>query len=103
VTTTERGFEIQCPARLFVRVEDQVARTFVALNRATPPQRLLLATMLLGAAEDLAGCTRRDRADPGCRRCGRFAELRRRTAAPILRTAITDQTFRRVGVPGGRT
>jgi len=99
---TERASQVQCPARLFVRAEEEVARTVVALNRAAASQKLLLARMLLGAAQELAGCTRRDLADAGCRRCGRFAELRRRTAALILRAETTDETLRPGGLHGGR-
>lgn len=79
---------IQCPIGLFDDQEVRMAALTEAVNQAlTPLEKAPWAEEIMAAADELLACEAYDESSRDCRLCHRFAELRRRTAALIVKVA----------------
>jgi len=77
---------VQCPIDLFPRQEAEVARLTEALNRApTAAQKAPWAESLIQAVDVLLACEQYDAGRLHCRLCRHFSELRRKTAALVVK------------------
>ena len=77
---------VQCPIGLFPRQEAQVARLTEALNRApTAAEKAPWAESLIQAVDVLLACEQYDAGRLHCRLCRNFSELRRKTAALVVK------------------
>jgi Mor family transcriptional regulator len=77
---------IHCPIGLFTRQEEQIIGLTREINQApTAAKKAPWAQELTEAAEALLACESYDEGSTDCRLCRNFSELRRRTAALILK------------------
>ncbi|MBI4770540.1 MAG: hypothetical protein HY784_09070 [Chloroflexi bacterium] len=89
---------IRCPIDLFPRQEAEIARLTAAINRARPiprsaragsresaPGKVPRAQELIEAVEVLLACERYDESSIACRLCRNFSQLRRKTAALVVK------------------
>ena len=77
---------VQCPIGLFPRQEAQVAQLTEALNRApTAAEKAPWAESLIQAVDVLLACEQYDAGRLHCRLCRNFSELRRKTAALVVK------------------
>ena len=79
---------IQCPIGIFDDHEVRMAALAEEVNQvSTPLAKAPWAEEMMAAADDLLACEAYDATSRDCRLCHRFADLRRRTAALIVRVA----------------
>ncbi len=84
----ENRASIQCPIGLFDDQEVRMAALAEAVNQAsTPLAKAPWADEIMAAADELLACEAYDESSRDCRLCHRFADLRRRTAALIVKVA----------------
>jgi len=82
----DRPAGIRCPTGLFPRQEAEIARLTQEINQArTATEKAPWAQELIGAVEVLLACEEYDEADLHCRLCRNFSELRRKTAALVIK------------------
>jgi Mor family transcriptional regulator len=78
--------KIQCPIDLFPGQEEEIAHLTRAINQArTVDQKAPWAQALFEAVEVLLACEQYDQGSLDCRLCRNFAELRRKTAALVIK------------------
>jgi len=88
VSDGENRASIQCPIGLFDDQEARMAALAEAVNQAsTPLAKAPWAEEIMAAADELLACEAYDESSRDCRLCHRFADLRRRTAALIVKVA----------------
>lgn len=77
---------IHCPIDLFTRQEEQIIGLTQEINQApTAARKAPWAQELTEAVDALLACESYDEGSTDCRLCRNFSELRRRTAALILK------------------
>lgn len=78
--------KIQCPIDLFSRQEEEIAHLTRAINQArTTDQKAPWAQELIEAVDVLLACEQYDQGSLDCRLCRNFSELRRKTAALVVK------------------
>ena len=78
--------DISCPIGLFARQEGEVNRVTQAINQAPrAAEKAVWAQVLVEAVDVLLGCEQYDEGSQHCRLCRQFSELRRKTAALVVR------------------
>ncbi|MDO9131164.1 MAG: hypothetical protein Q7U34_14985 [Anaerolineales bacterium] len=78
--------KIQCPIDLFSRQEEEIAHLTRAINQArTTDQKAPWAQAIIEAVDVLLACKQYDQASMDCRLCHNFSELRRKTAALVVK------------------
>jgi hypothetical protein len=81
-----RQASIYCPIDLFPRQEDEIARLTQEINQArTAAEKAPWAQALMEAVDVLLACEQYDEERLDCRLCRNFSELRRKTAALIVK------------------
>jgi len=82
----ERRADIRCPSGLFARQEAEVNRVTGAINQAPRvAEKAVWAQVLVEAVDVLLGCEQYDEGSLHCRLCQQFSELRRKTAALVVK------------------
>jgi hypothetical protein len=77
---------IQCPIGLFPRQEEEIARLTQEINRGrTAAEKAPRAQALIEAVDVLLACEQYDEGSMDCRLCHNFSELRRKTAALVIK------------------
>ena len=77
---------VACPIRLFARQEGEIIRLTQAINQAPrAAEKAVWAQVLIEEVDLLLECEQYDESSPDCRLCRQLAELRRKTAALIVR------------------
>jgi hypothetical protein len=83
---TSRQASIHCPIGLFPRQEEEVACLTQEINRArTAAEKAPWAQALIKAVDVLLACEQYDQESLDCRLCRNFSELRRKTAALVIK------------------
>ncbi len=83
--------KIQCPIDLFSRQEEEIAHLTRAINQArTAAEKAPWAQELIEAVDVLLACEQCDQGSLVCRLCRNFAELRRKTAALVVKAGRLD-------------
>jgi hypothetical protein len=78
--------QIQCPIDLFPRQEAEVTRLTQAINRApTAAEKAHWAQDLIRVVDVLLICEQYDQESQDCRLCRNFSQLRRKTAALVVK------------------
>jgi len=78
--------KIQCPIDLFPRQEEKTVRLIREINQAwTAAEKAPWAQELIEAVDVLLTCEQYDQASQDCRLCHNFLELRRKTAALVVK------------------
>ncbi len=78
--------DIRCPIGLFARQEGEVMRLTRAINQAPrAAEKAVWAQVLVEAVDVLLGCEQYDEGSLHCRLCQEFSELRRKTAALVVK------------------
>jgi hypothetical protein len=86
-----RQASIHCPIGLFPRQEDEIARLTQEINQArTAAEKAPWAQALIEAADVLLACEQYDQESLDCRLCRNFSELRRKTAALVVKAGHLD-------------
>jgi hypothetical protein len=81
-----RQASIHCPIGLFSRQEEEVARLTQEINQArTAAEKAPWAQALIEAVYVLLECEQYDEGSMDCRLCPNFSELRRKTAALVIK------------------
>jgi Mor family transcriptional regulator len=79
---------IRCPIGLFDEQDARMAALTEGINQAsTPSEKAPWAKEIIEAADVLLECEAYDQGSKDCRLCRGFADLRRRTAALVLKVA----------------
>ena len=82
----EQRADIRCPSGLFARQEAEVNRATGAMNRAAAAtEKVAWAQALIEVVDVLLECDEYDEESLHCRLCQEFSELRRKTAALVVR------------------
>ena len=82
----DRPAGIRCPIGLFPRQEAEIARLTQEINRATTAaDKAPWAQALMEAVDVLLACEQYDEQSLDCRLCRNFSELRRKTAALVVK------------------
>jgi hypothetical protein len=82
----DRPAGIRCPIGLFPRQETEIARLTQEINRApTAADKAAWAQALMEAVDVLLACEQYDEESLDCRLCRNFSELRRKTAALVVK------------------
>jgi len=77
---------IRCPIDLFPRQEEEISRLTREINRArTAAEKAPWARALMEAVDVLLACEQYDEGSMDCRLCRNFSELRRKTAALLVK------------------
>lgn len=83
---TGRQAGIHCPIGLFPKQEAEIARLTQEINRAsTAAEKAPWAQALMEAVDVLLACEQYDEGSIDCRLCRNFSELRRKTAALVVK------------------
>jgi len=83
---TDRQASIHCPIGLFPRQEEEIAHLTEEINRAwTAAEKAPWAQALIEAVDMLLACEQYDEDSLDCRLCRNFSELRRKTAALVIK------------------
>jgi hypothetical protein len=83
---TSRQASIHCPIGLFPRQEDEIARLTQEINQArTAAEKAPWAQALIEAVDVLLTCEQYDEGSLDCRLCRNFSQLRRKTAALVVK------------------
>jgi len=91
----ERRASIRCPIGLYPRQEEEIARLTQAINRTrTAAEKAPWAQELMEAVDVLLACERYDEGSMDCRLCRNFSELRRKTAALVVKAGHLDDRRR---------
>jgi len=78
--------QIQCPIDLVPKQEAEVARLTRAINRApTAAEKSPWAQDLIKAVDVLLACEQYDQESQDCHLCRNFSQLRRKTAALVVK------------------
>ena len=86
MTAAGSGSVIQCPIGLFGPQEAKIEALTGEINAAkSAHEKAPLARELVDQVTVLLQCASFDRTNPNCRHCRRFSELRRETAALIVK------------------
>jgi len=86
---------IHCPIGLFHKQEAEVARLTQAINQAhMATEKAPWAEALIEAVDVLLACERYDEESLDCRLCRNFSELRRKTAALVVKAGHLDDRRR---------
>ncbi len=84
----EKGSNIHCPSGLFARQEAEVNRVTQAINQARrATEKAGWAQVLIEVVAVLLECDEYDEESQHCRLCQEFSELRRKTAALVVKAA----------------
>lgn len=88
---TDRQASIHCPIGLFPRQEEEIARLTQEINQArTAAEKAPCAQALIEAVDVLLTCEQYDEQSLDCRLCRNFSELRRKTAALVIKAGHLD-------------
>jgi len=88
---------IRCPVSLFARQETEVNRVTRAVNQAPrAAEKAIWAQVLMEVVDVLLGSEHYDEASRHCRLCQEFSQLRRKTAALIVKAEQLDDRRRRL-------
>ena len=91
----DRQASIHCPIGLFPRQEEEIARLTQEINQArTAPEKAPWAQALIEAVDVLLACEQYDEGSMDCRLCRNFSELRRKTAALLVKAGRLDDRRR---------
>jgi hypothetical protein len=83
---SDRPVGIHCPIGLFPRQEAEIARLTQEINRApTAAEKAPWAQALIEAVDVLLACEQYDEKSLDCRLCHNFSDLRRKTAALVVK------------------
>lgn len=83
---TGRQTSIRCPIGLFPRQEEEIARLTREINQAqTAAEKAPWAQTLIETVDVLLACEQYDERSIDCRLCRDFSELRRKTAALVVK------------------
>jgi len=86
MSRAEGQADIHCPISLFATQEGEVIRLTQAINQAPrAAEKAVWAQALIEEVDLLLGCEQYDEENLNCRLCRQFSELRRKTAALIVR------------------
>jgi hypothetical protein len=86
MSSRDKPAGIRCPIGLFPRQEAEIARLTQEINRApTAAEKAPWAQALMEAVDVLLACERYDEESLDCRLCRNFSELRRKTAALVVK------------------
>ena len=86
MSRAEGQASIHCPISLFSRQEGEITRLSQAIKQAPrAPEKAVWAHALVGAVDLLLSCEHYDEGNLNCRLCRQFSELRRKTAALIVK------------------
>jgi hypothetical protein len=86
---------IQCPIGLFRRQEEEINRLTQEINQArTAAEKAPWAQALIEAVDVLLACEQYDQESLDCRLCRNFSELRRKTAALVVKAGHLDDRRR---------
>lgn len=92
---TDRQASIHCPIGLFPRQEEEITRFTQEINQArTAAEKAPWAQTLIEAVEVLLACEQYDEESLDCRLCHNFSELRRKTAALVIKAGHLDDRRR---------
>jgi len=92
---TDRQASIHCPIGLFPRQEEEIARLTQEINQArTAAEKAPWAQALIEAVDVLLACEQYDEESLDCRLCRNFSELRRKTAALVIKAGRLDDRRR---------
>jgi hypothetical protein len=81
-----RQASIHCTIGLFPRQEEEIARLTREINQArTAAEKAPWAQALIEAVDVLLACEQYDEESLDCRLCRNFSELRRKTAALVIK------------------
>lgn len=81
-----RQANIHCPIGFFPRQEEEIAHLTEEINWArTAAEKAPWAQALIEAADVLLACEQYDEDSLDCRLCRNFSELRRKTAALVIK------------------
>jgi hypothetical protein len=82
---------IQCPIGLFRRQEEEINRLAQEINQArTAAEKAPWAQALMEEVDVLLACEQYDEQSLDCRLCRNFSELRRKTAALVVKAGRLD-------------
>ena len=77
---------IYCPTGLFQRQKEEIARLTPEINQArTAAEKAPWAQALIEAVDVLLACEQYDEGSMDCGLCRNFSELRRKTAALVIK------------------
>ena len=77
---------IHCPIGLFPRQEEEIGRLTQEINQArTAAEKAPWAQALIEAVDVLLACEQYDEGSMDCGLCRNFSELRRKTAALVIK------------------
>ena len=94
---SEKRGDIRCRIGLFSRQETRVTQLTEAINRAcTATEKAAAAEALTKEVDVLLECEEYDEGSADCRLCRGFSELRRQTAALVVKAGRLDDRSRRV-------
>jgi hypothetical protein len=90
-----RQASIHCPIDLFPRQEEKIARLTQEINQArAAAEKAPWAQALVEAVDVLLVCEQYDEESLDCRLCRNFSELRRKTAALLVKAGRLDDRRR---------
>ena len=82
----DRQASIRCPVGLFPRQEEEIGRLTQEINQArTAAEKAPWAQALIETVDVLLACEQYDEGSMDCRLCRNFSELRRKTAALVIK------------------
>ncbi len=83
---TGRRASIHCTTGLFTRQEEEIARLTQEINQVrTAAEKGPWGQALIEAVDVLLACEQYDEGSMDCRLCHNFSELRRKTAALVIK------------------
>lgn len=92
----DRQESIHCPIGLFPRQEEEIARLTREINQArTAAEKAPWAQALMEAVDVLLACEQYDEQSLDCRLCRNFSQLRRKTAALVIKAGRLDDRRQR--------
>lgn len=92
----DRQESIHCPIGLFPRQEEEIARLTQEINQArTAAEKAPWAQALMEAVDVLLACEQYDEQSLDCRLCRNFSQLRRKTAALVIKAGRLDDRRQR--------
>jgi hypothetical protein len=90
-----RQARIHCSTGLFPRREEEIARLTQEINQArTAAEKAPWAQALIETVDVLLACEQYDEGSMDCRLCRNFSELRRKTAALVIKAGRLDDRRR---------
>jgi hypothetical protein len=90
-----RQASIHCPIGLFPRQEEEIARLTQEINQTrVAAEKAPWAQALIEAVDVLLACEQYDQESLDCRLCRNFSELRRKTAALVVKAGHLDDRRR---------